>query len=89
MQEGSLEAPPPSLTSRHLQVLGDEDLPSFLDHGLRLQLLGGELALPGVEHLLTGNAGQGQVGGVGLVPHRNLDGLGIDGTGRVSGRRHR
>lgn len=72
-------------TLPHLQVLGDEDLPGFLDHGLRLQLLGGELALPGVEHLLTRNAGQCQVGRVRLVRHRDLDGLRVDGAGCVSG----
>lgn len=67
----------------HLHVFGDEDFASFLDHGLRLQLLGGELAFPGVKHFLPGNAGQSQVGRVGLVAQGDLDGLGVDGTGGV------
>lgn len=78
--DGGCEAPPP-----HLHVLGDEDLASLLDHWLRLQLLGRELALARVEHLLTGDAGQRQVGRVGLVAQRHLDGLRIDGAGGVPG----
>ena len=69
----------------YLQVLWDEDLPSFLDHGLWFQLLGRELAFARVEHLLTRHAGQSQVGRVGLVSDRDLDGVWIDGTGSVPG----
>lgn len=67
----------------HLHVFGDEDFASFLDHGLRLQLLGGELAFPGVKHFLSRDAGQRQVRRVGLVAQGDLDGLGVDGTGGV------
>lgn len=67
----------------HLHVFGDEDFASFLDHGLRLQLLGGELAFPGVKHFLARDAGQRQVRRVGLVAQGDLDGLGVDGTGGV------
>ena len=69
----------------YLQVLWDENLPSFLDHGLWFQLLGRELAFAWVEHLLARHAGQSQVGRVGLVSHRDLDGVWIDGTGSVPG----
>ena len=72
-------------TPSYLQVFGDEDLSSFLDHRLRFQLLGGELAFPRVEHLLTRNAGQRQVGRVRLVAHGNLDGVRVDGARSVSG----
>lgn len=69
----------------HLHVLGDEDLACLLDHRLRLQLLGGELAFPGVEHFLAGHAGQSQVCRVGLVGQGHLDGLWVDGAGGVPG----
>ncbi len=72
-------------TPNYLQVFRDEDLASFLDHGLRLQLLGRKLAFAGVEHLLARHAGQRQVGRVGLVSDGNLDGVWIDGAGSVSG----
>lgn len=69
----------------HLHVVRDEHLAGFLDHGLRLQLLGGKLAFPGVEHFLAGHAGQSQVCRVGLVAQGDLDGLGVDGAGGVPG----
>lgn len=69
----------------YLQVFWDEDLASFLDHGLRFQLLGWELALAWVEHLLPRHAGQSQVSRVRLVSNRNLDGVWVDGAGSVSG----
>lgn len=69
----------------HLHVLGNEHLAGLLDHGLRLQLLGGELALAGVEHLLAGDAGQCQVSWVGLVAQWHLDGLRVNGAGGVAG----
>lgn len=69
----------------HLHVVRNEDLAGFFDHGLWLQLLGGELALPGIKHLLTRHAGQSQVGRVGVVGHGHLDGLGVDGAGGVPG----
>ena len=70
----------------YLQVLRDEDLAGLLDHGLGLQLLRRELPLAGVEHFLTRDAGEGQVGGVRVVPDRDLDGLRVDGAGGVPGR---
>lgn len=69
----------------YLQILRDENLPSFLDHGLRLQLLGGKSAFTRVKHLLTWNAGQSQVSRVRLVAGGDLDGVWIDGTGSVPG----
>ena len=81
--EVSLISPKPAPT--YLQVVGDEDLASFLDHGLRLQLLGGELALAWVEDLLPWDAGQRQVRWVGLVADGDLDGVRVDGAGSVSG----
>lgn len=72
-------------SAAHLHVFRDEHLAGFLDHGLRLQLLGGELAFPGVEHFLSGHAGQSQVGRVGLITQGYLDGLGVDGAGGVPG----
>ena len=69
----------------HLHVLGDEDLACLLDHRLRLQLLGRELAFPGVEHFLAGHAGQSQVCRVRLVGQRHLDGFWVDGAGGVPG----
>lgn len=73
----------------HLQVFGDEHLAGLLDHGLRLQLLGGELAFPGVEHFLAGHAGQSQVCRVGLVAQGHLDGLWVDRAWGVPGRGQR
>lgn len=72
---------------KYLQALGDEDLSGLLDHWLRLQLLGGELVFARVKHLLTGNAGQSQVGRVGLEPHQNLDRVRVHGAGWPSGAR--
>lgn len=69
----------------YLQIFGDEHLPGLLDHRLRLQLLGRELALAWVEHLLARDAGQSQVSRVGLVADGDLDGIWIDGAGSVSG----
>ena len=69
----------------HLQVLRHEDLPSFLDHRLRFQLLGREFAFAWVEHLLTRDAGQSQVRRVGFVANGNLDGVWVDGARSVSG----
>ncbi len=73
------------MDAAHLHVFWDEDLAGFLDHRLRLQLLRGEFAFPGVEHLLAGHAGQSQVCGVGLVGQGHLDGLGVNGAGGVPG----
>ena len=68
-----------------LAVFRDEDLAGLLDHGLGLQLLRGELALAGVEHLLSRDAGQHQVGWVGLVADWHLNGVWVDGARCVSG----
>ena len=69
----------------YLEVLRDEDLAGLFDHGLGLELFSGELAFPGVEHLLAGDAGQRQVGRVGHVTHGNLDRVWVDGAGGVPG----
>lgn len=74
-------------TPNYLQVIWDEDLASFLDHGLWFQLLGRELAFAGVKQLLPRHAGQSQVGRVGLVSDRNLDGVRVNGARGVSGAR--
>lgn len=75
-----------TVEASHLHAVGNEDLSRLLDHGLGFELLGGELALAWVKHLLARYAGQSQVCRVGLVAHSNLDGLWVNWTWCVAGR---
>lgn len=69
----------------YLQVLWDEHFAGLLHHGLRLQLLVGEFAFAWVKHFIARCAGQNQVGWIGLVLHRDMNGGGVHGAGGVSG----
>lgn len=56
----------------YLLFVGNQHLPSLLDHRLRLQLLLGEAVPPRVEGLLARHAGQRQVCWVGVKVHQDI-----------------
>lgn len=69
----------------YLQVLWDEHFAGLLEHGLRLQLLVGEFASARVKLFIARCARQNQVGWIGLVLRRHVNGGGVHGAGAVSG----
>lgn len=66
----------------HLLLLWHKHLLGLLDHGLRLELVLGELVFAGVKEFTPRHAGEDQVGGVGFVVDVHLHLVRTDGLRR-------
>lgn len=68
----------------HLLLLWHKHLLGLLDHGLRLELVLGELVFAGVKEFTSRHAGEDQVSGVGFIVDVHLHVVWTDGLRRGS-----